>query len=81
MGLLDSDYFDGEKVPNFKLAVHLFQIVLAFIIFIMEIVVFHNDDAEINGRNGWTFACVRFTPRRIYQGGHVIRRTWGDSRA
>lgn len=51
---------DPEKIPLFKLIFHVAQIVLAFVVWCLEIAVFKADKVPINGQNGWTFAVVRF---------------------
>ncbi len=49
---------DPEKIPTFKLVFHSLQIVLAFVLWCLEIAVFRADQAKITGNNGWTFAVV-----------------------
>lgn len=48
--------FDHEKIPLYKLIVHIIQIVISVTIWILEIIVFKGGD--INGNNGWTFGVV-----------------------
>lgn len=52
---------DPEKIPLFKLIFHVAQIVLAFVVWCLEIAVFKADKVPINGQIGWTFAVVRRT--------------------
>jgi len=60
------DLLDPELVPNVKLGLHIFQIVFAFIVFILEIVVFRAEGSLIVGNNGWPFAVVCFPcPRSL----------------
>lgn len=49
--------FNYDKIPLYKLIVHLVQIVLSVTIWVLEIIVFRGGD--INGQNGWTFGVVR----------------------
>lgn len=51
-----------DKVPNTKLGLHIFQIILGVVIFILEIVLFRADNSVINGNNGWPFGLVRKVP-------------------
>lgn len=48
--------FDHERIPLYKLIVHIIQIVLSVTIWVLEIIVFKGGD--INGNNGWTFGVV-----------------------
>lgn len=50
--------WDADYVPGVKLGLHIFQVIFAFIIFILEIVVFRSDLAVIVGNNAWPFALV-----------------------
>lgn len=50
--------FDPDRVPPFKMGLHLAQVFLAFVLWVMEIVVFTGKDAQVVGNNGWTFAAV-----------------------
>ncbi|KAG8159928.1 hypothetical protein KVR01_010565 [Diaporthe batatas] len=57
--------FDHEKIPLYKLIVHIIQIVLSVTIWVLEIIVFKGGD--INGNNGWTFGvCFLSVPVWIY---------------
>ncbi len=47
-----------EHVPAVKLGLHIFQLVIAFILWCIEIAVFRNSDSIVNGQVGWTFAVV-----------------------
>jgi len=49
--------FNHDKIPLYKLIVHIAQIVLSVTVWILEIIVFKGGD--INGQNGWTFGVVR----------------------
>ena len=49
---------NAENIPSWKLGFHIAQIVFAFVLWCLEIAVFKDKDASINGNNGWTFACV-----------------------
>jgi hypothetical protein len=59
MGFVDELNFDPERIPSVKLAAHIVQIVLSFVIWCMEIAVFRGEGAKVVGNNGWTFAVVR----------------------
>ncbi|KAH8882784.1 hypothetical protein GQ53DRAFT_700276 [Thozetella sp. PMI_491] len=59
--------FNPERVPLFKLILHLSQVVLSFVCWCLEIAVFRADGAAVNGNNGWTFAvCFLSIPAWIY---------------
>ncbi|KAI1391082.1 uncharacterized protein F4822DRAFT_426935 [Hypoxylon trugodes] len=67
MALFEKLDVDANKVPNTKLGLHIFQGVLAVVIFILEIVLFRADDSKINGNNGWPFGlCFLSIPAWIY---------------
>lgn len=53
--------FNHDKIPLFKLIVHIAQIVLSVTIWCLEIVVFKS--GRIVGQNGWTFGVVRCRPQ------------------
>lgn len=57
--------FDPEYVPGVKLGLHIFQFILSFAIWALEIAVFRADNAKIVGNNGWTFGVVRQPDRKI----------------
>lgn len=66
MGLPEFEWHP-ESVPSLKLGLHIAQIVLAFVVFALEISVFRDDKAEIVGNNGWTFGvCFLSIPAWIY---------------
>lgn len=48
--------FNRDRIPTYKLIVHIAQIVLSVTIWCLEIVVFKGGD--INGQMGWTFGVV-----------------------
>ncbi|KAM3474458.1 hypothetical protein MY5147_004233 [Beauveria neobassiana] len=48
--------FDPDRVPPIKLGLHIAQIVLAFVLWVLEIVVFTGKGSKVVGNNGWTFA-------------------------
>ena len=48
--------FDHEKIPLYKLVLHIAQIVLSVTIWCLEIAVFKG--GHIYGDNGWTFGVV-----------------------
>ncbi|KAF9881209.1 chaperone-binding protein [Colletotrichum karsti] len=59
--------FDPEHVPGVKLGLHIFQFILSFVIWALEIAVFRADNAKIVGNNGWTFGvCFLSIPAWIY---------------
>ncbi|KAM3510690.1 hypothetical protein MY11210_005671 [Beauveria gryllotalpidicola] len=47
--------FDPDHVPPIKLGLHIAQIVLAFVLWVLEIVVFTGKGSKVVGNNGWTF--------------------------
>ena len=49
---------DPDRVPLFKLILHLVQIAVAFVVWVLEITVFTGKDAKVVGNNGWTFGVV-----------------------
>ncbi|KAJ3478307.1 hypothetical protein NLG97_g8613 [Lecanicillium saksenae] len=49
--------FDPDRVPFIKLGLHIVQIVLAFVLWVLEIAVFTGKGSKVVGNNGWTFAC------------------------
>lgn len=51
--------FDHEKIPLYKLVLHIAQVVISVTIWCLEIAVFKGGD--INGNNGWTFGVVRLS--------------------
>lgn len=51
--------FDPDRVPLLKLGLHITQIILAFVLWVLEIAVFTGKGAKVVGNNGWTFAAVR----------------------
>lgn len=64
MGLID---LDPDLLPKLKLGLHIGQIVLAFVLWCMEIAVFRAKKAQITGLNGWTFGVVFLSiPAWIY---------------
>lgn len=50
--------FDPDIVPNLKLGLHSFQVILSFVAWCLAIGVFTAKDAKVTGLNGWTFAVV-----------------------
>ncbi|KAK6075677.1 chaperone-binding protein [Seiridium cupressi] len=59
--------WDADYVPGVKLGLHCAQILLGFVIFILEIVLFRSDNATINGNNGWPFGlCFLSLPACVY---------------
>ncbi|RYP27180.1 hypothetical protein DL767_007773 [Monosporascus sp. MG133] len=67
MGFADKFELAPDLVPKVKLGIHLVHSVIAFVIFVLEIVLFRAQDSVINGNNGWTFAmCFITIPAVIY---------------
>ena len=58
MGLADKFELAPDLVPKVKLGIHILHTIIAFVIFVLEIVLFRKPKAEITGNNGWTFAMV-----------------------
>lgn len=52
--------WDPENVPMLKMGIHCLQILLAFVLWCLEIAVFVGDKAEVTGNNGWTFGVVSY---------------------
>ncbi|KAH7033188.1 uncharacterized protein B0I36DRAFT_105921 [Microdochium trichocladiopsis] len=70
MGFADKFDINPDSVPTYKLALHSAQIVLAVVVFILEIVLFRAQDAIINGHNGWVFGlCFLSIPAWVYLAG------------
>ena len=59
MTLADKFELAPDLVPKVKLGLHILHTIVAFVIFVLEIVLFTKPDAKITGNNGWTFAMVR----------------------
>lgn len=53
---------DPDRVPVVKMTIHGVQILIVFVIWCLEISVFVNGTASINGQNGWAFGAVRSRP-------------------
>lgn len=49
--------FNKDKIPQYKMGLHIAQIVLSVTIWCLEIAVFKG--GNIYGQNGWTFGVVR----------------------
>ncbi|PNH45173.1 hypothetical protein VD0004_g2672 [Verticillium dahliae] len=59
--------WDPENVPMLKMGIHCLQILLAFVLWCLEIAVFVGDKAEVTGNNGWTFGvCFLSIPAWLY---------------
>ncbi|SPN97665.1 uncharacterized protein DNG_01178 [Cephalotrichum gorgonifer] len=52
---------DPDRIPSAKMAVHGLQILLVFVLWCLEISVFVDGEAKVNGRNGWTFGVCFLT--------------------
>lgn len=50
---------DPDIVPNLKLGLHSFQIIISLVAWCLQIGVLNAKDAEVTGKNGWTFGVVR----------------------
>lgn len=61
--------FDHEKIPLYKLILHIVQIVISVTIWVLEIVVFKGGD--INGNNGWTFGVVSLPRSQSHDSPHT----------
>ena len=48
-----------DRLPTYKLIFHILQIVLSFVSWCLEIVVWHDKDSSVTGPSGWAFAVVR----------------------
>lgn len=49
---------DPDIVPNLKLGLHSFQIIFSLVAWCLQIGVLNAKDAEVTGKNGWTFGVV-----------------------
>ena len=56
MTLADKFELAPDLVTKVKLGLHILHTIVAFVIFVLEIVLFTKPDAKITGNNGWTFA-------------------------
>ena len=54
---------DPETIPNLKVGAHSFQLILVFVIFVLEIIVLKDENSAVNGNIAWPFAMVRLFPR------------------
>ncbi|KAI0198996.1 hypothetical protein F4808DRAFT_224329 [Astrocystis sublimbata] len=67
MSLGEKLNINPNRVPNLKGALHLFQLILALTIFILEIILFRAEDSKIVGNNGWPFGlCFLSIPAWVY---------------
>lgn len=67
MGVFDNVEWDPDYVPGVKLGLHSMQIIFAFVIFVLEIILFQSSDAVLNGNNGWPFGlCFLSTPAWVF---------------
>ncbi|KAI0525313.1 hypothetical protein F5B22DRAFT_333223 [Xylaria bambusicola] len=67
MALSERLNLNPDNVPNIKLGLHAAQVVLALVIFILEIIVFRAEDSKLNGNNGWPFGlCFLSIPAWVY---------------
>lgn len=57
--MLDDLQINTDRIPLYKIILHVLQILLSFVSWCLEIVVFRSKDASVNGQNGWAFAVVR----------------------
>jgi hypothetical protein len=55
MALFENLEWDPDYLPNVKLGLHVAQAAFAFVVFVLEIVLFRADKSVINGNNGWPF--------------------------
>ncbi|KAF5605774.1 chaperone-binding protein [Fusarium subglutinans] len=69
---------DPDIVPNLKLGLHSFQIIISLVAWCLQIGVFNAKDAEVTGRNGWAFAvCFLSVPAWIFL---IMTPRWGRTR-
>ena len=59
----DLELDNAEQIPTYKLILHCSQIIFAFVCWCLEIAVFRDPIANVDGRVGWTFAVVSFLHR------------------
>ncbi|OAA68725.1 chaperone-binding protein [Niveomyces insectorum RCEF 264] len=65
--MFDDIQLNPERVPLYKLILHVTQIVLSFVAWCLEIVVFRAKNSHINGQSGWAFGvCFLSIPVWIY---------------
>ncbi|KAK8100961.1 uncharacterized protein PG998_007634 [Apiospora kogelbergensis] len=78
MAIFDNLEWDADYVPGVKLGLHSMQILFGFVIFVLEIILFKDDKAAINGNNGWPFGlCFLSVLAWIYL---VMTPRWERSR-
>ncbi|KAF4982373.1 hypothetical protein FZEAL_1992 [Fusarium zealandicum] len=70
--------FDPDMVPNLKVGLHSFQIILSFVAWCLEIGVLNGKKALVTGKNGWTFAvCFLSVPAWIFL---IMTPRWNRTR-
>lgn len=60
--------FNNERIPLYKLIIHIVQVVFSLAIWCMEIAVFKY--GTVTGQMGWTFGVVSLDPLQIPFGQH-----------
>lgn len=65
MGIFDKFEWDPDNVPGVKLGLHCMQIIFGFVIFVLEIILFKDGEAQITGNNGWPFGLVCTAPSSL----------------
>lgn len=65
--MFDEMEINADRVPLYKLILHVLQIVLSFVSWCLEIAVFRSSGASLNGQSSWAFAvCFLSLPAWIY---------------
>lgn len=65
--MLEDMQLNPDRLPTYKLIFHILQIVLSFVSWCLEIVVWHDSDSTVTGPSGWAFAvCFLSIPAWIY---------------
>ncbi|KIH94391.1 chaperone-binding protein [Sporothrix brasiliensis 5110] len=65
--MLDDLQINTDRIPLYKLILHVTQIAFSFVAWVLAIVVFRAKDSSVSGPNGWAFAvCFLSIPAWIY---------------
>ena len=62
--MFDDLQINPDRIPLYKLILHVTQIGFSFVAWILAIVVFRAKDSSVSGPNGWAFGVVRWTQTR-----------------
>lgn len=59
--MFDDLQINPDRIPLYKLILHVAQIGFSFVAWILAIVVFRAKNSSVSGPNGWAFGVVRWT--------------------